>query len=170
MLDFPGEQVAVAGILGPVRLEDVLFVARKSNRIAPLQAVRADLVVGPDHVRSAAMHAQRAQREGRMQANSVEVEFARYLSGERQIRDALAKVGLADGAAAAAVVALGPKRTDALEHFLHALAPKQDDKVLDASEAKLVRFGVGAKAMQATAPARRMDLVLEAVAAVDLAR
>lgn len=170
VLDFPEEQVAVAGIRGPLRLEDILFVAKKSNRIAPLQAVRADLVVGVDHVRSAAMHAQRAQRQGRMHANSVEVEFVRYLAGERQIRAALDKVGLPDGAASAAVVAFGPKRTDALQHFLHSLAPKQDDKVLEAAESKLVQFGITSKALQATTPARRMDLVLEAVASVDLLR
>lgn len=170
MLDFPEEQVAVAGILGPLRLEDVLFVAKKSNRIGPLQAVRADLVVGVDHVRSAAMHAQRAQRQGRMHANSVEVEFVRYLAGERQIRAALDKVGLPDGAPSAAVVTFGPKRTDALQHFLHSLAPKQDDKVLEAAESKLVQFGITSKALQATTPARRMDLVLEAVASVDLLR
>lgn len=162
--------MAVAGVVGPLRLEDVLYVAQKSNRIAPLQAVRADLVVGLDHVRMAASHAARAQREGRMQAKTLEVEFVRYMSGERQIRAALEKMGLPDPAPEAAIVALGPKRKDALQHFLHALAPRLDDSVLDAKESKLLAYGIGANAMAATTPERRLDLVLEAVAAVDLNR
>jgi len=170
LLDFPEEEVAMAGILGPLRLEDILYIAKKSNGIAPLQAVRDDLIVGPDHVRMAASHASRAQREGRMQAKTLEVEFVRYLSGQRQIRAALDKMGLPDPAPSAAVVALGPKRTDALQHFLHALAPRLDDSLLDARESKLLAYGIGANAMAATTPERRLDLVLEAVAAVDLNR
>ncbi|MCA1819361.1 MAG: KEOPS complex subunit Cgi121 [Thermoplasmatota archaeon] len=170
MLDFPEEKVAVAGVAGPLRLDDVLYVAKKSNRIGPLQAVRADRVLGTDHVRSAALHAHRAEAEGRMQAKTIEVEFVRYLAGERQIRSALDKMGLADAAPGAAVVALGPKRTDALQHFLHSLAPKEDDSLLDARESKLIDYGIPMQAIAATTPARRMDLVLEAVAAVDLMR
>ena len=95
MHDHPDEQVAYAVLRGPLKLEDALFVARKSNRIAPLQVVRHDRVLGAEHIRSAALHAARAQREGRMHAKTLEVEFTRYLAGERQISDALAKVGLA---------------------------------------------------------------------------
>jgi len=170
MIDFPDEQVAVAGLKGPVRLADVLFLAQKSNRIAPLQVVRADAVVGTDHVRSAALHARRAESEGRMQAKTLDVEFARYLSGERQIRAALDRVGVADGTEAVAAVALGPKRRDALQHFLHAIALPQDDGLLAAAEWKLLTLGVSAQAISATEPSRRMDLALQAVAAVDLAR
>jgi KEOPS complex subunit Cgi121 len=168
MKDFPEEEVAVAGILGPLRLEDILFVARKSNRIGPLQVVRAGIVVGTDHVRSAALHARRAEREGRMQAKTIEVEFTRYLAGERQIKSALEKAGVRDGEQAAAVVALGAKRLDTLQHFLHALAPKEDDDVLAPKESKLLEFGITAKAIEATTPSRRKDLILEAVAGVDL--
>lgn len=170
MLDFPDESVAVAGIVGPLRLEDVLFVARKSNRIAPLQAVRADLVMGTDHIRSAALHAHRAEREGRMQAQTIEVEFVRYLAGERQIRAALDKMGLPDPAPSAAIASFGPKRMDALQHFLHTMAARKDDSVLDAKEGKLAAFGITPTAVAATTPDRRLDLVLEAVAAVDLMR
>ena len=105
-----------------------------------------------------------------MQAKTLEVEFVRYLSGQRQIRAALDKMGLPDPVPSAAVVALGPKRTDALQHFLHALAPRLDDSLLDARESKLLAYGIGANAMAATTPERRLDLVLEAVAAVDLNR
>jgi KEOPS complex subunit Cgi121 len=168
--DFPEEQACAAGVRGRIRLDDTLFLASRSNRIAPLQVVRADRVVGDAHLRSAALHAQRAAAEGRMQARSVEVEFARYLAGERQIKDALGKVGVVEPCAAAVVVGLGPRRRDAVAHYLDGAALEQDDSVWEATPGKLAAFGITAAQMGATPPARHLDLVLEAVAAVDLAR
>ncbi len=173
MNDFPDEQVAFAALRGPLRLEDALFTARKSNKIAPLQVVRHDLVLGSDHIRSAALHAHRAQAEGRMHAKTLEVEFVRYLAGERQISAALDKMGLPDdehGAPAAVVVALGPKRMDALQHFVHSLGLVQDNALADASDEKLAAFGVTQRMLQATTPDHHRDIVLEMVAAVDLMR
>jgi tRNA threonylcarbamoyladenosine modification (KEOPS) complex Cgi121 subunit len=168
MMDFPDEDAALSGLAGPLRLEDVLFQVKKSARIAPLQVVRADRVVGADHVRQAARLARRALAEGRAQANSLETEFLRYLAGERQVRSALAKMGLPDVAASAVAVAFGPKRRDALTHFAEALGAEEDDGLAAASMEKLRAFGVSEAALAATTPARRLDLALEAVAAVDL--
>jgi KEOPS complex subunit Cgi121 len=168
MMDFPAEEVALAGIAGPLRLEDILFAARKSGRIAPLQVVRADRVVGADHVRSAALHAHRAFREGRAQADTLEVEFLRYLAGERQIRKALDKMGLPEAAEAGIVVGLGPKRSDAVRHFVHSLGLREDDALVRADEGRLRSFGITDAQLRATTPARHLDLALEAVAAVDL--
>lgn len=168
MIDFPAEELAMAGLRGPLKLEDVLFLAKKSQRIAPLQVVRADRVVGADHVRQAARCARRAIAEGRSQANSLETEFLRYLAAERQVKSALAKMGLPDVGDAAVAVAFGPKRRDALEHFAEAIGAPEDDGLVAASMAKLQAFGVSDAALQATTPERRLDLALEAVAAVDL--
>jgi KEOPS complex subunit Cgi121 len=168
MLDYPDEQVALTGLPGPLRLEDLLFAAQKSNRIVPLQVVRADRVVGADHVRSAALHAHRAFKEGRAQAATLEVEFLRYLAGERQIRKALDKMGLPDPAPAAVAIALGEKRMDGLRHFVHSLGLREDDSLIGADEDRLREFGITAAQVGATTPERRLDLALEAVAAVDL--
>lgn len=168
MMDFPDEDVALVGLRGPLKLEDVLFDLKKSGRIAPVQVVRADRVVGAIHVRQAARHARRAIAEGRGQANSLETEFLRYLAGERQVKSALAKMGLPDVCDGAVAVAFGPKRKDALQHLVHALAADEDDGLAAASMEKLEAFGITAKAIAATTPARRLDLALEAVAAVDL--
>ena len=171
MLDFPDDDVACLGVRGPLRLEDVLFQAKKSSRIAPLQVVRADRVVGAEHVRSAATHAARAMREGRNHAKTLEVEFVRYLAGERQVKAALDKVGIPEaGATEGVLVAFGKHRKDALVHFADTLGLDEDDAVLQATEAKLADFGITATQQSATTPDRRLDLVLEAVAAVDLMR
>lgn len=168
MMDFPAEQIALAGLRGPLRLQDILFAAQNSNRIAPLQVVRADRVVGPDHVRSAALHAHRSAREGRAQADAPEVEFLRYLAGERQIRKAIDKMGLPDGAPAGIAIALGEKRTDALRHLIHSLGLREDDGVIAADKDHLLSFGITEAQLAATTPTRHLDLALEAVAAVDL--
>lgn len=168
MMDFPTEELALVGLAGPLRLEDVLFQAKKSQRIAPLQVVRADRVVGADHVRQAARCARRAIAEGRSQANSLETEFLRYLAAERQVKSALAKMGLPEVADAAVAVAFGPKRVDALQHFAEALGAEEDDSLAAGSLAKLEAFGITATQLRATTAERRLDLALEAVAAVDL--
>lgn len=171
MIQFPDIPAVAAGLQGPFRLDDVLLWASKANRIAPTQVVRADLVVGPDHVAHAARLAARAQLEGRAQAGKPEVEFTRYLAGERQIRTALAKVGVRDGERDVAVIALGPKAEDAVRYFLHAAAARrEDDGLLAATRAKLLAFGVTQAELEATTPERRLDLVLERVAQVDLLR
>ncbi len=170
MKDFADEQVAAAGVKGNLRLEDLLFAAGKACRIAPLQIVRSESVVGEAHLRSAALHAQRAFDQGRNHAERPEVEFLRYLTGQRQIKRALARAGVRDGATSAVVVALGEKRLDALRYFLDYLGLAQDDALLAATPAKLAAFGISDEAMEATTEARRYDLVLEAVAAVDLLR
>jgi tRNA threonylcarbamoyladenosine modification (KEOPS) complex Cgi121 subunit len=168
MIDFPDEDLAMVGLQGPLNLEDILFQAKKSQRIAPLQVVRADRVVGPDHVRQAARCARRAIAEGRSQANSLETEFLRYLAAERQVKTALAKMGLPEVGDSAVAVAFGPKRIDALTHFAEALGAEEDDGLVAASMAKLQAFGITDLALRATTAERRLDLALEAVAAVDL--
>ncbi len=170
MLDYPDEVSAFAGVHGPLRLDDVLLAAKKANRVAPLQILRADRVVGVDHLRSAAMHAQRAMNEGRNHADRLEVEFTRYAAGQRQIRKALDHMGVADGCPQAVVCAFGAKRADAIAYFIDFLGLKTDDAVMDASPAKLEQFGITATQMEATTPSRRLELALEAVAAVDLMR
>lgn len=161
--------VCAEEIVGPLRLEDLLFQAKKANRLAPLQVVRADRIVGFDHVVSAAEHAKRAVAEGRNQADRLEVELTRYLAGKRTIKEALAHMGVEDGMEHAVVIAVGEHAADAVEYFVEMLGLRTSD-VWDIDAAKLEAFGIEAAAIEATTPERRPDLVLEAVAAVDLMR
>ncbi len=170
MIDFPDENLAVAGVLGPLTLDDVLLAAGKANRVAPLQIVRADRIVGADHLRAAARAAQRAMDEGRNHADRLEVEFTRYTAGRRQIRKALDHLGVDDGCAAAVVCAFGTKRLDALPYFIDYLGLREDDSVLEASKEKMEAFGITPEQRAATTPGHELDIVLEAVAAVDLMR
>lgn len=161
-------EIAWQRVRGPLRLKDVLYQAERSGRIAPLQVVRADRIAGPDHLEHAATLAGRAIGEGRQAAQRVEVEFLRYLAGERQIKHAVSKMGVADGTMDAVVVGLGPKARDAVRHFVHQLGLVPDDAPLATDDAVLANFGITATQIEATTPERRADLVLEAVASVDL--
>lgn len=167
MKDWPEEQLTIAGVRGPIKLEDALFVGKKSNRISPLQVVRADRVMGTDHVRTAALHARRALAEERNQADSLDVEFLRYLAGKRQIKHALELMGLPAVADAAVVVGMGHKHHDAVAHFVDSLGLREDDAVLRPDPAALHHF-VGRDALEATDPSLHLDLVLEKVAEVDM--
>ncbi len=170
MIDLPDADLAIAGVLGPLKLDDLLLATQKAGRIAPIQVVRADRVAGADHLRSAAWHAKRACDEGRNQADKLEVEFLRYAAGERQIRKAIDKMGVPDGHGAAVVCGFGQKRKDAVEYFVDWLGLRESDSVIEAGDDALQAFGITAEQIAATTPAAQRDLVLEAVASVDLMR
>jgi tRNA threonylcarbamoyladenosine modification (KEOPS) complex Cgi121 subunit len=175
---FDDAGMVAAGVLGPLRLADIMWMASKANRIAPLQVVRADRVVSWDHVASAAWHAARAFAEGRNHADRLDVEFVRYLAGRRQIRTALDVVGVPDGGGAAVVCGFGDKGDDAVRYFVHGLGLVEDDDVVPAGDAHdearlhaaLAALGVTTAMLGATPRALWPDLALERVASVDLAR
>lgn len=127
-----------------------------------LQLIDARLVCGKDHLFAAAEHAERAMREGTNVAKSVAVEFVVYASGERQIRDAIAKMGIHKETTEFAVVMFGG------DVALEILDLTRDDAVLDASPAKLRSFGITEDELGTVPRDRQTDLVLERVALVDL--
>ncbi len=170
MIDDPEFQLAAAGVRGPLTLENVLYQARKASRLAPLQVVRADRVLGIDHLRAAALHANRAFDEGRNKADDLAVEFARYLSGKRTIREAIQHVGVPATMGTAVVVSLGKRRTDAVAYFADMLGLDQDDALIEPSTEKLAQFGLPNGLLESTPEHLQFDRVLEAVAAVDLMR
>lgn len=122
-----------------------------------VQLVRPAVVEGPRHVASAALHARRAFAERRNRASSLGLEFLCYLSGQRQIAEALRRAGLAPQARQAVAVALGREPRSALEAVAKGLGlalswdvPWQGDAALAA---------LGAPAAPGTAEARALELV-----------
>ena len=132
---------------------------------AGIQLLDARFVCGGDHLVSAAEHADRAMREGTNVANSLAVEFVVYASGERQIADALAKMGIRDDTTEFAVAILGG---DSPTEVLRALGLTRDDGVLESTPARLRAFGLTDAEIASVPPDRATDLVLERVALVDL--
>jgi KEOPS complex subunit Cgi121 len=154
--------VEVIGARGPVRdPESRLAIARSLGEIQLLDARR---VCGLDHLVAAHEHAARAMREGTNVAKSLAVEFVLYASGERQIDDAIAKVGIRQDTTEFAVCLLGGD----LDGDLEILDLSPDDTVLLPTPAKLGSFGLTEAELSTVPPERWGDLVLERVALVDL--
>jgi KEOPS complex subunit Cgi121 len=127
-------------------------------------ALDADLICGREHLESAVEHALRSFDQLRNACNNLTMECLLYASGERQISKAQEKMGIKRGTERVALVLFGPRVEDAL----NALDLVRDDSVLDASVEKALRFGVERKEIEALAPERASDLVLERVAFVDI--
>ncbi len=170
MIDRPDVEMACTGVHGPLRLDDVLFTAKKANRLAPLQVLRADRVVGIEHLVTASRLAHRALEDGRAVADRPEVEFTRYAAARRTIRDAIEHIGIPDGAEAGIVVALGPQRQAAIELFTEALGLRTDDGLVDGTDDRLRAFGVSDAQLQATDRSEHHSIALEMVCSVDLMR
>jgi KEOPS complex subunit Cgi121 len=129
-----------------------------------VQLVRPAVLVSERHVASAALHAARAQAEGRAKAQTLGLEFLRYLSGQRQIAQALKVAGIAPGAGEAVAVALGPRSAEALDAVAKALGA-QAGPVAWQGAAGLA--ALGAPGVPAEVAERR---ALELVALLDLER
>ena len=155
--------VEILGARGaPARPEVRLGAAGSSGEV---QLLDARLVCGRDHLVSAAEHAERAMREGTNVAKSLAVEFVVYASGERQIADAPAKMGIrADTTEFAVAILGGEDQAD----VLRALDLVRDDAVLEPTPTKLRSFGLTDAEIASVPPDRASDLVLERVALVDL--
>ena len=152
----------ILGATGPARDPDSrLAVARTLDEIQLLDARR---VCGCDHLLAAYEHAERAMREGINVAKSLAVEFVLYASGERQINEAIAKMGIREDTTEFAVALFGGDPARALE----ALGLTRDDTVLSATPVKLRSFGLSDRELATVPPVRQADLVLERVALVDL--
>ena len=143
--------------------EDRLAVVRRLG--GDLQILDARFVCGRDHLVSAAEHAERAMREGMNVAKSLAVEFVLCASGERQIAEALTKMGIRDETTEFAVVLLGGGDAAAV---LHALGLTRDDAVLASSRQKLAAFGITDVEIGSLSEEQAADLVLERVALVDV--
>jgi len=154
-------KVDIVGAIGKVDDPEVLVAKLRSIGGGEGAAMNADLVCGRDHLCSAAMHALRAFRRGDRSASTLAVETMLFASGERQISKALKKIGLRPGAERIALVLFEVQDADAA---VEALGLARDDKVLEASREKAVRFGITEAELDAVPPGRHQDLVLERVA------
>lgn len=145
----------------PADPEDRLAITRRSGDV---QLLDARFVCGRDHLVSAVEHAERAMREGTNAARSLPVEFLLYAAGERQIADALAKMGIRRDTTEFAVVLFGGDP----ESVLRGLGLTRDDAVLAPSRQKLRAFGLTDAELDSVPEDGQADLVFERVAMVDL--
>ena len=125
----------------------------------------AEMVFGKAHLDSAVVHAFRAFERGTNVADTRMMEVMLYASGERQLSTAIKKMGVKEGTTRVAVVVSEVTKLDAV---LSGLKVERDDAVLEGDVESLVRFGISRQTIHDTPEERRIDLVLERVAVVDM--
>lgn len=137
------------------RLEKTLSIS--------IQLIDADKIFGADHLRAAFEKAARAFSSNENLSESISTEVMLYLSGCRQIQEALEVIGLADKPERIIVI------VDKELQDLHAqFSLEEDDSVLS-PEGKDIRCLRVADAEIATVKEdRKVDLVLEKVASLDI--
>jgi KEOPS complex subunit Cgi121 len=167
MTEIPGS-VKVIGLRGKVdSVEDFISSAQEffGSSKSLFQFFNADLVLGKEHIISAYEHAKRSFESENNISQSLAMEILIYVSGEVQIASALKKVGIKDGSERIAMIVDEGLDLDGL--LVH-LGFKQDDEVLEFSESKLEKFGIGKEEKNSVSPDKIKDLILERVALVDV--
>lgn len=153
----------VIGAQGRLDVEDALKRGREEG--LSLQILDARWVCGREHLEVAYEHARRAFEEKRNVSESMEMEFLRYASCRRQIRDAIACAGAKEEGPHALVFFNTPEE-QALR-FVEELGLAVDERVLEPTEEKLRRF-VGERELSTVDKSFYVDLVFEKIAMVDL--
>lgn len=140
-----------------------------------IQALDAELVCSKDHIVSAVEHAIRAFREGRNKADDLSIEVLLYASGERQIKEAIKKMGVKEGKSRIALVVLhstsgikGRVSRSELVEFIKKLGLRVNDDVLVGNKEKLKKFGITEEELGTVNEDRQLELVLERIAMVDI--
>lgn len=135
--------IAVEGlqIETPLKIDKVLDDLQTiiKERKVPLQIVEAKYISGPRHAFHAGNLAVTAHNEKRARANRIEIELLLYLTGKRQIGEAIKSAGVKKGTREIAVIGLGPSKMavqDAVTEVAKTLHGQPDDKLLEVSKAK----------------------------------
>jgi len=157
----PGKGLELPGMLAALR---EFFTAQ----CVEVQLFDAEAVVNSDHLRSAAAHALRSRERKTMRSVSLPMEILLYASGRRQIRDAMAILGLSERTRRIAVVLVGPGAAEKAPALLKELrlAPLSETEAAGGASA-LERLGVP---LNGAGPEQLTDLALEQVALLDIER
>lgn len=170
----------VVGAEGEV--EDVDTFIEKIKRLSEekgieIQVVDADLVCGKDHLLSAYQHAVRAFEEKRNSMKRISMEILLYLSGERQISDAIKKMGVKKDSQKLVFIFLDSKDHDELKgkisedevrKIVEEMGMEIKEDVMEPSREKLRMLGFSEEEIDTVDKDKYEDLVLEKVAMVDI--
>ncbi len=138
------------------------ILAGKDLTNTQVLVVRADMIFGMDHLRSALYHAERAIVDGTNSSESLAMETLLYASAERQLSTAIKKMAVGDQTEEVVVAQLagGPLEPDETWHEL--------DITTGLTVDRLLRFGVTKTELSTLGERPLLELVLERVAAVDI--
>ena len=168
-------------ILGAVgKLGDVEEVITKVKELSEkyhvnIQLFDADYIYGRDHLESAVMHAERAFCAKTNLAGDPSIEILLYASGERQIKQAIEKLGIKKGMREFGMVVYVPDMNDSRvdpadisAKVLKDLGAVRDDSKLEGGREVLERFGFTDAEIEGVSESRWGNLILSRVAMVDI--
>jgi len=158
------DMTAWSAKLGPGEAESFLdkVVKPATANGVELLVVRADMVFGMDHLRSALYHARRSMQEGRNASDSLAMETLLYASGERQLSSAIKKMSIDEQTEEIVVAKLNEGSFEPVGDW---------QRLSDSPEGsieRLVRFGITKEELSTLKGRNPAELILERVAAVDI--
>jgi KEOPS complex subunit Cgi121 len=163
--------IKIVGAKGKItNVDDFLKKIKKfseKNNIG-IQTFNADLIFGKLHLISAYEHAKRAVSSKTNTTNSLEMEILLYASGERQLKNAIPKIGVKKGESKVAFLFLEKIDEKNLDNLFKELNLKIDDNVLDGDINTLKKFGITVNEINTISKDKFEDLILEKIALVDI--
>ncbi|RLF30996.1 MAG: hypothetical protein DRJ99_00840 [Thermoplasmata archaeon] len=173
--------IRVVGVKGRIKNRDD-FIRKveeysKSLNVA-IQVVDANLVYSFNHLYSAAQHAIRAMRRGTNSMKSLAMEILLYAAGERQIKNAIEKIGVKENSKSFVFIivddvadikdARGKISDKDIDKMLEELHLFKNDSMLKGDKKILERFGISKNELDTVGEDRYEKLILEKVAMVDI--
>jgi len=174
--------VAAAGVrvVSPLRPDDVLKVVKGKGGII-CQIFDYLAVASWRHLLHASILALKALREGRMLARDLGIEILLYVAGERQIREAISKVGIKEDSRGIVILYFARDREEAerlFDEVVKELGGLLDDSLIEISEDKMEelkrRFSICEEELKASVAEGEDELkalikcVLSRVAEIDI--
>ncbi|MFW6121546.1 MAG: KEOPS complex subunit Cgi121 [Petrotogales bacterium] len=143
-----------------------------------IQVFDADMVYGKKHLVSAVEHAIRAFKQKTNTSDSLPMEILLYASGERQLKQAIPKLGIKKDKTNIAMVfvnnievvkdAYGKLSEKLINKLLMSLSIVRDDSVIEGDVGTLGKFGLIEDEIATVTKAKYENLILEKVAMVDI--
>ncbi|HDO19698.1 MAG TPA: hypothetical protein ENG74_03125 [Thermoplasmatales archaeon] len=149
-----------------------------SDRKVVIQVMDADMVYSKNHVISAVHHAIRAFRNGTNSTRRLSMEIMLYAAGERQIGNAIRKMGIKEDSERLVFVfvsslpdigeASGRLDDNEARRIIADLGFELDDGVIYGNKETLRKFGISDMEIRTVSKDKYEDLILEKVAMVDI--
>lgn len=162
----------IFGAIGLIKDADIFL--KKINEFSnknnlKIQVFDADLIFGINHIITSINHAVRSIKNNKQTTNSIEMEIMLYVSGERQLKLAIPKMGIKKNTKNIAFILISDNITnDIIKELLNFLSLKRCDSVLSSNGKNLKKFGINEKEIKTVSADNYEKLIIEKVALVDI--
>jgi len=146
-------------------LDKITIFSKKNDCI--IQVFDADLIFGKNHIITSIDHALRSIEQKKNTTNSIAMEIMLYVSGERQLKLAIPKMGIKNYTKKIALILISNNikiTNNFIDEFLKFLSLKRCDAVLNCNEKKLNKFGIDENEIKTISKNNYEKLVIEKVA------